>query len=133
MTAEHTLDMPPRDEAGYLLLNADWRILALDDGSTFASDGAVSLVGQPAAAVIGPAALTSLQAHGAALFTLDNVDYVLSATTFELPTGTIRVVRARRLPPPHTPRASPARSTASDACSSRWRKSPGCVPGRLSC
>jgi signal transduction histidine kinase len=97
MTAEHNFDMAPRDEAGYLLLNADWRILAADDGSTFAGDGAVSLVGQHAAAVIGPAALTSLQAHGATVFTLDNVDYVLSATTFELPTGTIRVVRAQEM------------------------------------
>jgi signal transduction histidine kinase len=86
-----------RDEAGYLLLDAEWRILAGDDGSAFAGDGADSLAGQHVRSVIGADALAALQTRGVAVFTLDNLDYVLSVTTFDAPGGTLRVIRAQEI------------------------------------
>jgi signal transduction histidine kinase len=91
-------EAPPRDEAGYLIVDEQWRILAADDASGLAGDaGAEALVGRHARDVIGPHVLHALQQTGAATFALDNVEYVLIATSFALPTGLIRVVRAQEM------------------------------------
>jgi signal transduction histidine kinase len=92
------LDGIPRDEAGYLIVDADWRILAADDSGGLGSDaGPASLLSAHVQDVIGPEAFRRLAAEGLALITLDNVDFVLTATPFALPGGVIRVVRAQEV------------------------------------
>lgn len=88
----------PRDEAGYLILDEQWHILSADDTGGFSADaGPTSLVGHHAADVIGPEVFERLARDGAAIFTLENVDYVLTASQFDLPSGRIHVLRAQEM------------------------------------
>src|SRR5215467_6043267 len=90
----------PRDEAGYLILDADWRIVAADESSAFASasDGALEgLIGTSVQNVIGHDALAGLRRSGVASFTLDNVEWVLTVTSFDLSGGTLRVLRIQEI------------------------------------
>jgi signal transduction histidine kinase len=88
----------PRDEAGYLILDVDWRILAADESSGLAPDAALdTLVGASVRDVIGSDALEGLRREGAAIFTLDNVEWLLTVNSFDLPGGSVRVVRAQEI------------------------------------
>jgi signal transduction histidine kinase len=90
----------PRDEAGYLILDANWRIVAADESSAFASasEGALEgLVGTSVRNVIGHDALEGLRRGGVASFTLDNVEWVLTVTSFDLSGGTLRVLRVQEI------------------------------------
>jgi len=92
----HPPALPIRDDAAYLLVDEQWRILAVDDAGGLASEtGGGELLGESAQVVIGSEALDHLRRHGAATFTLDNVEYVLTVNTFQLPTGTLRAIRAQ--------------------------------------
>lgn len=95
----HTeLNLPPRDDAAYLVVDERWRIIAADDSGALAPEsGAMALVGQEARDVVGPEALAHLQRHGVAAFSLDGVDYVLAASTFRIPAGVVRVIRVQEM------------------------------------
>jgi two-component system CheB/CheR fusion protein len=97
MTSGQDDDLPYRDDAGYLLLDEEWRVLAVSDASAFAGEGEKALAGQHAEAIIGADALAYLRARRVAVFTLDAVDYVLSATSFETPSGALRLVRVQEV------------------------------------
>lgn len=98
MSGEHERDVIPHDEASYLILDAEWRILAADEAGSLAADtGPLSLRGRPVHEVIGPDALAALRASGTAVFALDGVEYVLTTQSFELPDRTLRVVRAQEM------------------------------------
>ncbi len=85
-----------RDEAGYLIVDENWRIMSADDSGGLAPDtDPASLIGHHAGNVIGEEVVAALERDGIATFVLDNVDYILTATAFSLPTGRIRVVRAQ--------------------------------------
>src|SRR5437879_13093502 len=93
MVGARASDSPPRDDAGYLIVDAHWRIVAADDSSSLVADGGqTSLIGQHVRDVIGPDALTELERHGVATFTIDNVDYVLTSTPFTLPTRKVSLL-----------------------------------------
>lgn len=96
MVGARASDIPPRDDAGYLLVDARWRIVAVDDsGSLVSETEQTSLTGQHVRDVIGPDALADLQRHGVATITIDNVEYVLTVTPFTLPTGKVILIRAQ--------------------------------------
>lgn len=98
MSGESERDVIPHDEASYLILDADWRILAADEAGGLAADtGPLSLRGRPVHEVIGADALAALRATGTAVFALEGVEYVLTAQTFELPDRTLRVMRAQEM------------------------------------
>ncbi len=89
-------ELRSRDDAGYLIVDEHWRILAADEQSGLTGDaGAEAFVGQSAYDVLGSDVITSLEQQGAASFTLDNAAYVLTVNMFALPSGVIRVVRAQ--------------------------------------
>jgi signal transduction histidine kinase len=91
-----TIDPPVLDEASYLILDGNWNIVGADEAAGLAVEwGAAALVGQHVRDVIGEDALRRLQQDGKVVFALDGVDHVLTATTFQLPVGTVRVVRAQ--------------------------------------
>jgi two-component system, sporulation sensor kinase A len=93
-----SLGVPFEDEAGYLLVDDHWRIVAADDVSHLAADaGSAALVGHLASDVIGPAAVAALEERGAATFTLENIEYVLTCRAFDLPTGRVRLIRAQEM------------------------------------
>lgn len=90
--------VPFQDQAGYLLVDDDWRIVAADDVSHLAAEaGSTALVGHLAHDVIGPAAVTALEERGSATFTIENIEYALTSRTFELPTGRVRLIRAQEM------------------------------------
>ncbi|HEX8036970.1 MAG TPA: HAMP domain-containing sensor histidine kinase [Ktedonobacterales bacterium] len=96
MVGARASDSPPRDDAGYLIVDARWRIVAADDSNSLVADGGqTSLIGQHVRDVIGPDALAELERHGVATFTIDNVEYVLTGTPFTLPTGKVTLIRAQ--------------------------------------
>lgn len=99
MANGETFELPPRDEAGYLLVDADWRIVASDESDSLTGDaGPASLVGQHVREVIGAEALAQLIARGSAILTLDHVDYALTVTRFAMPGGAVlRVLRAQEM------------------------------------
>src|SRR5262245_49932574 len=100
MADQPEYEAPPRDEAGYLILDEHWLVLSVDDAGGLATDmGSTSLVGRHAQEVIGAQAFHALTREGAALFTLDNVDYALTTASFQLPggQGTLRLVRAQEM------------------------------------
>jgi signal transduction histidine kinase len=87
-----------RDEASYLLLDANWVIIGADEAAGLAAEwGAAALVGQHARDVLGPETVAALQRDGRAVVMLDGVDHVLSVTTFSVPYGTLHVVRAQEM------------------------------------
>jgi signal transduction histidine kinase len=91
-----TIDPPAQDEASYLILDANWHIVGADEAAGMAADwGGAALVGQHVREVIGEQALRQLQQEGKVVLALDGVDQVLTVTTFQLPVGTLRVVRAQ--------------------------------------
>ena len=98
MTGARAFDIPPRDDAGYLIVDAHWHIIAADDSGSLTSDvGQTSLIGQHVRDVIGPDALAELEHHGVATFTLENIDYVLTTTPFVLPSGKVILIRAQEI------------------------------------
>lgn len=96
MVGARASHFPPRDDAGYLIVDEYGRIIATDDSGSLVSDaGQASLIGQHVREVIGPDALTGLERHGAATFTIENVEYMLTSTSFTLPTGKVILIRAQ--------------------------------------
>lgn len=90
------IDPPAQDEASYLILDDTWTIIGADEAAGMAADwGGAALVGQHVRDVIGEQALQRLQQEGKVVLALDGVDHVLTVTTFQLPMGTLRVVRAQ--------------------------------------
>lgn len=98
MVGARAFDIPPRDDAGYLIVDAHWRIIAADDSGSLTSDvGQASLIGQHVRDVIGADALAELELHGVATFTIENIDYVLTTTPFMLPSGKVILIRAQEV------------------------------------
>lgn len=96
MEDEREYDAPPRDEAGYLIVDANWRIIAVDETGTLSGDsGSTALVGQYAGDILGDATLNQLRRGTAGIVTLDNMDYVLTAIPFHLPSGDVTIIRAQ--------------------------------------
>jgi signal transduction histidine kinase len=90
--------LPVQEEASYLLLNDQWIIVGADEAVDIASDwGAAALLGQHARDVIGEQTLAALQRDGRAIFTLYDVDNVLSLSSFLLPGGVLHIVRAQEM------------------------------------
>src|SRR5262249_20644769 len=86
------------DDAGYLIVDEAWHILAVDDTSSLIGESSPNaLLGQHAGDVLGTAALLALAQEGMATFTLENIVYVLTVRTFELPGGRIRMIRAQEM------------------------------------
>ncbi|HLJ80567.1 MAG TPA: ATP-binding protein [Ktedonobacterales bacterium] len=99
MADRDSFEVVPRDEAGYLLVDADWRIVAANEsGSLTADGGSASLLGRHVRDVIGAEALARLQNYGSAILSLDNMDHVLTVSQFALPGGgMLRVLRAQEM------------------------------------
>ena len=98
MADELEYDAPPRDEAGYLIVDAQWRIIAVDDTGTLSGDnGSNALVSHYAGDILGEETVAALRQGTAAIFTLENVDYVLTAVPFHLPmpAGDLTIIRAQ--------------------------------------
>lgn len=96
MADEFEYDALPRDEAGYLIVDAQWRIIAVDETGTLSGDNsATALVGQRAGDILGEETVSTLRRGRTAIFTLENVDYVLTSVSFHLTTGDITVIRAQ--------------------------------------
>ena len=96
MTNEHVEELRSRDDAGYLLVDERWSILAADERNALLGDlSADTLTGQNAYDVLGAEVIAALEQRGAASFTVDNTDYVLTVSAFSLPGGVVRVVRAQ--------------------------------------
>jgi signal transduction histidine kinase len=90
--------MSPHDDAAYLIVDAQWRILGIDDAGSLSSDSDGSdLVGQSARDALGAETLAELQQTGAASFTLDGVEYALTVKSFQMPSGMLRVIRAQEV------------------------------------
>jgi len=86
------------DEASYLIVDDAWRILATDDSATLSAEaGAADLIGREAREVLGASAVRALDERGVATFTLEGMEYVLSAHAFDLPMGRVRVIRAQEM------------------------------------
>ncbi|HEX5572813.1 MAG TPA: ATP-binding protein [Ktedonobacterales bacterium] len=89
-------ELRSRDDAGYMVVDERWRILASDERNALTGDaGADALTGQSAYDVLGEEVIAALERQSIASFTLDHASYVLTINTFRLPTGLIRVVRAQ--------------------------------------
>jgi len=87
-----------QDEAGYLIVDDAWRVLAADDASSLIGESVPgALLGQHAGDVLGAEVLLALAEQGTATLTLENIVYVLTVRTFELPAGRIRVIRAQEM------------------------------------
>ncbi|HEX8995469.1 MAG TPA: ATP-binding protein [Ktedonobacterales bacterium] len=96
MTDDQANELRSRDDAGYLIVDEQWRILAADERNALTGDsGAGALAGQNAYDVLGAEVIEALESHGVASFTIDSAGYVLTVNTFHLPSGVIRVVRAQ--------------------------------------
>ena len=96
MTDEQVEELRSRDDAGYLVVDERWRILAADERNALTGDSSAdSLSGQSAYDVLGSEVIAALERHGAASFTVDSAGYVLTVNSFNLPSGAIRVVRAQ--------------------------------------
>jgi len=99
MANADSFEISPRDEADYLLVDANWRIIAANGSGSFTADGgSASILGQHMRDVIGAAALEHLVNQGAVILSLDNVDHVLTASHFTLPSGDLlRVLRVQEM------------------------------------
>ncbi|HEV2403885.1 MAG TPA: HAMP domain-containing sensor histidine kinase [Ktedonobacterales bacterium] len=96
MPDDFEYDALPTDEAGYLLVDAQWRIIAADETGTLSGDnGTTALIGQRAADILGQETVEALRRGNATTFTLENVDFVLSAVPFHLATGDVVLIRAQ--------------------------------------
>ena len=89
-------ELRSRDDAGYMVVDERWRILASDERNALTGDaGADALTGQSAYDVLGEEVIAALERQSIASFTLYHASYVLTINSFRLPTGLIRVVRAQ--------------------------------------
>lgn len=89
-------DLLPRDDAAYLILNEQWRILADHAWCTvMPDDDARPLAGLHLRSVLGPEVYDQLQQWGGASFCVESVEWSLSVASITLPGGTIRIVRAQ--------------------------------------
>ncbi len=89
-------ELRSRDDAGYMIVDERWRILASDERNALTGESSPdSLTGQSAYDVLGAEVIAALERHGVASFTLESASYVLTVNNFHLPTGMIRVVRAQ--------------------------------------
>jgi signal transduction histidine kinase len=88
-------ELRARDDAGYLIVDEEWRVLAADERSALATERPEEMVGQNARDVLGADVISSLAEHGVASFSFGAMAYVLTVNTFSLPAGIIRVVRAQ--------------------------------------
>jgi signal transduction histidine kinase len=89
-------ELRSRDDAGDMVVDERWRILASDERNALTGDaGADALTGQSAYDVLGEEVIAALERQSIASFTLDHASYVLTINSFRLPTGLIRVVRAQ--------------------------------------
>lgn len=91
-------EAPPRDEAGYLIVDAQWRIIAVDETGTLSGDNSsTDLVGHYAGDILGEEVVAALRHGTAAIFTLEGMDYVLTAVPFHmpLPMGELTIIRAQ--------------------------------------
>jgi signal transduction histidine kinase len=96
MTDSQVEELRSRDDAGYMIVDDHWRILASDERNALSGDsGPDSLTGQSAYDVLGAEVITALERRGVASFTVDSSSYVLTVNRFHLPAGMIRVVRAQ--------------------------------------
>ncbi len=95
MTEPLAEELRTRDDAGYLIVDHEWRVLAADDRGALAAEQPEALIGQRAQDVLGPDVIASLTKHGVATFSFGAMEYVLTVNTFALPWGEIRVVRAQ--------------------------------------
>lgn len=96
MSNEQPEELRSRDDAGYLIVDERWRILAADERNALSGEvSSDALIGQNARDVLGPEVITALEQHGVAAFSMDAVGYVLNVNAFTLPTGVVRVVRAQ--------------------------------------
>lgn len=95
MSEPLTDELRSRDDAGYLIVDHDWLVLAADDRGALSGDQPETLVGQNARDVLGAEVIASLTKHGVASFSFGAMTYVLTANTFTLSVGEIRVVRAQ--------------------------------------
>ncbi len=96
MTETQVEELRSRDDAGYMIVDESWRILASDERNSLSGDaGGDSLTGQSAYDILGTDVITALERHGVASFAMDNASYVLTINQFQLPSGLIRVVRAQ--------------------------------------
>jgi signal transduction histidine kinase len=94
----HEAEALAHDEASYLILDANWVIIGADEAADLPAEwGAAALVGQHVRDVIGESTLERLAREGSALFTLEGVDHVVTVTSFVLPQGMVRVVRAQEI------------------------------------
>lgn len=86
----------PRDDAAYLILNDQWRILAASEwGGLLPDDDASTLIGLHLREVVGSQACGRLQQWGAATLSVENVEWELASASFPLASGTIHLVRAQ--------------------------------------
>lgn len=88
-------ELRTRDDAGYLIVDQAWRVLAADDRGALAAEQPEALIGQSAQDVLGADVIVSLMEYGVASFSFGAMAYVLTVNTFSLPWGEIRVVRAQ--------------------------------------
>ncbi len=89
-------DQLPRDDAVYLILSEQWRVLAAHEWcGAPPDDDAGSLVGLHLGAIVGSEVCELLQRHGAATLSVENVEWTLSLSSVALPGGTIHIVRGQ--------------------------------------
>lgn len=93
--ASETGDIATRETMSYLILDDAWRILAASDTGTLNEADVGGLVGHDAHSVLGPEAVEALRATGVASMSIEQEEYILSATRFALTNGPLWVVRAQ--------------------------------------
>ncbi len=96
MTDSQVEELRSSDDAGYMIVDDQWHILASDERNALTGDsGPNALIGQSAYDVLGAEVIAALERRGVASFTVDNAGYVLTVNSFHLPSGMVRVVRAQ--------------------------------------
>ena len=88
-------ELRARDDASYLIVDREWRILAADDRAALAVEQPEVLAGKNARDVLGSDVVGALAKRGAASFSFGAMAYALTVNSFSLPAGVIRVVRAQ--------------------------------------
>ena len=89
-------DQLPRDDAAYLILNEQWRVLAAHEWyGAPPDDDARSHVGLHLRAVVGSEVCEQLQQRGAATLSVESVEWTLSLAMVTLPAGTLYIVRGQ--------------------------------------
>lgn len=85
----------PRESESYLILDDAWRVLAANDTGALSDTDASGIVGQDAHVVLGTEVVDALRTSGTAEMTVEQEEYVLTATAFALPRGRMWVVRVQ--------------------------------------